>query len=370
MIACGILAFVAASIQPYGWRPSSLFHLDHTIADTHPLPTGTVVLDVPAYDGAGYYQLARSMPQIAQPSEWAALRQTTPGPYAYQRFLLPLVAFIVTLGNDTVLPWAFLSINILCVLLLATFLRKKYPEYWLPHLALCFSPAIVLGLHFSLAEPITVLCATIFLVRFANTKQLDLLTVLLLCTLVLAREVMVLFVGAVALWLVIQKRWRDLPWLLLPFGVFTSLHTLIYLISHQIPFLWSAEKHTLPFQAIFELITGKYGYNSYTLTSIPLALGFVLPGFLWTGSRIWQKDLRFEIVAAFCFFSLMTLMPDYIWGSITSIGRVITPIYPLCWLSHCRKPSRFSAYLLTTILIIGIYTALGLASVVHPYHVL
>jgi RsiW-degrading membrane proteinase PrsW (M82 family) len=64
----------------------------------------------------------------------------------------------------------------------------------------------------------------------------------------------------------------------------------------------------------------------------------------------------------------MLVMPDYIWGSITSIGRVITPIYPLFIFLLMERDTKWSRTLAVIILLIGIGAAIGLATSIHPYH--
>jgi hypothetical protein len=368
VIALAATVFVLASIHPYEWRPSALFHLDKTIADTHHLPLGTVILEVPAYDGAGYYQIARDIPSIFNPSAWPALRSVPPGAYAYQRFLLPLLAWNFGLGQEPLIPWAFLLINLTAIIGLAYFLQRQYPNRSYSIVALCLCPAAIVGLHFSLAEPLTLLLTTVFLVRFSKAEKIDIWNVALLCALVLTREVMVLFVGTLGLWLLYRQNWKSMVLLIIPVSTFVALHSFIYAITGDIPFLWSAAKNTLPFQAMLTLIGGGYGYNKYTATSIPLALGFVLPGLVWCLYLIWRKQLTFTVFGSLCFLGLMSLMPDHIWGSITSIGRVITPVYPLVWLMSCQKPGRPASLLLISMFAIGCIAAVGLISSIHPFH--
>jgi hypothetical protein len=369
IVAGAVAVFIAASMAPYQFAPSSLFHIDQTIAGKNALPAGTVILEVPAYDGAGYYQIARTLPSVFTPSQWPILKNTPPTPYAYQRFLLPLLAWIVVLGQEAAIPWAFLGINILAIVALAYFLHRRYPTQILSIVALCLCPAAIVGLHFSLAEPLTLLLTTLFVWRFNQTEKIDTANLVLLSGLVLAREVMILFIGVLGLWLLYRKNWRSLALLLVPAAVFLTLHTLIYLMSDSIPFLWSTAKNTLPFEAMLTLITGGYGYTKFTATSIPLAVFFVLPGLYWCLAEIKARRINFAVFGSLCFLGLMTLMPDHIWSSITSIGRVITPVYPLVWISTQNRPGLLARSLQVSMLIIGGIAAVGLAGSVHPYHV-
>jgi hypothetical protein len=63
----------------------------------------------------------------------------------------------------------------------------------------------------------------------------------------------------------------------------------------------------------------------------------------------------------------MLLMPKYIWGSITSIGRVITPVYPLTVLLLAHRDSPLTRMLAIGILVLGLVTGVGLALILHPF---
>jgi len=63
----------------------------------------------------------------------------------------------------------------------------------------------------------------------------------------------------------------------------------------------------------------------------------------------------------------MTMMAPDIWGSITSIGRVITPVYPLALVYSASRDTIVSRVIAAMILLIGIVTALGLALIAHPF---
>jgi hypothetical protein len=366
-LAIGIV--LTLTLMPYGMRPSVLFHLGAIQERSHPLPEGFVVLDVPSYDGAQYYGIARNMPLIARPSRWDQLQHLNPTSYAYQRFLLPKTAWILALGQTTWLPFSFLLINI-ASLIGAAYIFWRSTKSSLGTFALVFSPAAMVGLHFTLAEPLTILLITLFLTRFMrNREQLEWLDVVLLALLPLSREVNVLFCGLLWLYLLWRRKWTSAAWAMIPFLTFFLLHGWIYAVFNELPFLMSADKRTLPFEAMLTLIFGGYGINRLTLTSIPLALFVVIPGLLWTGWLIVKnRDRSFVAIGSFVFLLLMTTMPDHIWGSITSIGRVITPVDPLLLLTATRNKSRMSLWLTAMILVIGLGAGLSLASVIHPFH--
>jgi hypothetical protein len=155
--------------------------------------------------------------------------------------------------------------------------------------------------------------------------------------------------------------------------VFAAWHGIIGQIFGEVPFLMSTEKRTLPFAAMFELIAGMQGYTLLTTSSIPLALFVVLPALVWVGQDVlqsaWQtRTVSYLPLATLAFLLLMTTMPDHIWGSITSIGRVITPMYPLLLWTSAQRNTRMAQFLAAAILFLGLCAGFGLASIAHPFH--
>lgn len=345
------------TLKPYGGNPSALFHLDRSIAD---VPAQFIVLTVPGYDGMQYFRIAKTLPQfVTQPATIA---------YSYQRILLPVLAWLIAFGQTTFLPWSFLLINLAALVISCITALKYFPKQRVAAAAIALSPAGLIGLHFSLAEPLTLALLTAFLCRFLTTKKTRAFDVGLLSLLCLAREVNVLFVLLLTVWLLWQKQYRSALLMLIPLAVFFCLHLLIFQIFHEVPFLWSTGKNTLPFQEIVALLSGQHGYNLLTLSSIALIIGFVLPALVWAAKTSWQtRGQSFAPLAALAFLLLMCMMPDHIWGSITSIGRVITPVYPLVLLGGALHDNRLSRTIRWSTLALGCIAGFGLASIVHPF---
>src|SRR5579864_32512 len=111
-VAVVLAALVIATLRPYAWNPSAFFHLDKQTADLRGVPPGFVVLNVPGYDGEQYYEIARSMPLLFNHAKWEDLTTPTTIAYSYQRFLLPLAAFTLSLGHEAALPYTFLFIEL------------------------------------------------------------------------------------------------------------------------------------------------------------------------------------------------------------------------------------------------------------------
>lgn len=364
LVAAALCAIVAATLAPYGGNVSALFHADKTLLPTHP-PAGFVVLEEPAYDGMQYYQLARNMPDILRPARWETLRSSVPGSYAYQRFLLPLLAWVASLGQDAALPFAFLAIEC-AALLCGAYVMLRHTGSPLSAWALAFCPAAMIGLHFSLAEPLALLLTVAFLVRYDRIGYIDAPTAVLLVLLPVTREVYAFFVAFMIAWSVLRGRWRDAAVACACLAGFACLHALIYAIFEELPFFWSTAKRDLPFASPVRLFAGSY--DSHALSSIALFLGFVLPATLWIATDIVRRRrLDFLPTATLAFLLMMLAMPGFIWGSITSIGRVITPVYPLFILTAAARRNAVSQTLQYSLITLGLLATAGLILTIHAF---
>lgn len=367
VVAVAVLSIALLHIGPYGYNLTAVFHMDARTAMGNPMPKDFVILGLPSYDGAQYYQVARNIPRIVQPQRWNELTERNPGSYAYQRLLLPLAAFLVSMGNIALLPFAFVGINLMALVLTSVLLLRAgvQPLY---AIALPLSPAGMLGMHFTLAEPLTILLITFTLLRYLRRGTLGWAETGALCLAVLAREVNILFVLYMLGWSAMQRRWSDIVRLLLPAGVFLAWHAVLFGIFTNIPFFTSTGARQFPGSAVMDLIVGKSGYDAMSLSSLALIAGFLLPGIAFVLQDIAKKK-RIDVLSlgTLAFFGVMLLMPKYIWGSITSIGRVITPIYPLTVLLYANRDARAPRLLATAILLLGLTTGIGLALILHPY---
>lgn len=368
-VAAALAAVTVAYLAPYG-HPSALVHMDARFAETHPVPAGFIALEVPGYDGLHYYQIARSLPDVFTPAAWPALRADTQhGANAHQRLLLPLLAGTLSLGHDAWIPWITLALNLGALLGAAWLLLKSFSKAYLSAAALALGPAATVGLHFSLAEPLTILTITAALLRIRR-HGMDWGGALLLMAAVLAREVNILLVGGMGLWMLWKRDWRGVAWLLVPAAAWTGLQALLAAIFGEIPFFLSAAKHAFPFTALADLLLGGQGYSARTASSMLLGLGFVLPALVLAGKAAWSDKGETDMTTALlgAFLLVMTAMPDFIWGSVTSIGRVITPVYPLFALFACERPGTATRAVNAALLAFGLLTAVGLALSVHPFH--
>lgn len=364
VVLAGVLVL---ELKPYDFRLTAVFHMDARTATGNPMPKDFVILSIPSYDGAQYYQVARNIPRVVNPGRWDELLHRNPGSYAYQRFLLPLLAYVLSFGNAFLLPFTFVGINMLALLGVAFLLLKNgvKPLYAIA-LALC--PAAMLAMHFTLAEPLTMLLIAFTLLRYRKHGAFGPWEIAALSLAVLAREVNILFVLYLAGWSALKLRWKDVALLIIPAAVFAGFHAVLFGIFGNIPFFTSTGARQFPGSAAFDLIIGRSGYDAMSFSSLTLIALFVLPGIVFALHDIWKRrDVDVLSLGALAFFCLMLIMPKYIWGSITSIGRVITPVYPLTVLLLASRDSAITRTLAAGILFLGLVTGIGLALIVHPF---
>jgi hypothetical protein len=367
VVGAVLLGTLLLQIKPYDYRLSSVFHMDEIAGSGNPMPSGFVILSVPSYDGAQYYQIARNIPKVMNPARWHELRESGPLSYSYQRFLLPLLAFLLSLGNTALLPFVFVGINLLALLLAAWLIvRSGYKPVYV--IALSLSPAATLAMHFTLAEPLTILLLTFVVIRYLSQKKFGAWEIFALSLAVVTREVNILFVLYLLGWSVLRKQLGDMLKLMIPTAIFFAFHFLLFRIFGDIPFLTSTGARQLPGSAALDILLGNNGWNGKSLSTIALLLFFFIPCFSFIVSDVLRKR-RADVLSlgALAFFGLMLTMPDYIWGSITSIGRVITPIYPLTVLLLATRDSFLTRTLAGSIALLGTAVGIGLALVLHPF---
>lgn len=367
ILILAIAILLGLYLAPYSYNPSALFHMDERVAKDSPLPSPFIVLTVPAYDGAMYVRVAEYIPSLFRPEAWNTLRSYAPQAYSYQRFLLPLSAFLLALGRDSLLPWTFLIVNV-CSLMLAGFFAFRSTKMLVPAFAFALSPSATLGLHFSTAEPLNLLLLSLLLFRLDRRSSLTWFDALLLSLCVLSREVNIILSGAFLLWLLLNMRWRDAGLVLPSIAIFALWQAFLFAVFGSIPFFVNGSHATIPLIAPIQILFGHAGFTKYSLSSIALFLFFVIPSTVFVLRELLRDRQRIRLLPflLLVYLGVMWAMPLHIWGSITSIGRAITPVYPLAIVvfSVRKGVARFIPH---AILLIGYGAGLGIAMIHHPF---
>ena len=226
------------------------------------------VLEI-GYDGQFAYQIAKDPANAAPYLDVPA--------YRYQRILYPLLAHILSLGNDQVIPWVLIAINVISVVL-GTLATEKLLEThgfsrWYAMVYGGFA-GFLLSIRLDLTEPLAfalVQWGVLLLDRKKLWQSLPLFALAALC-----RELTLLFTAASFIFLFVNgQKWKSLIWgftAVVPFSLW-QLFLRIWLGS------WGIKSGGL-FSSPFEIIPyhGVWGYHdkgSYLFVFLTLMVVFM-----------------------------------------------------------------------------------------------
>jgi len=188
------------------------------------LPPDAYVYPQDGYDGQLFFYLAQDPLLTGK----VASRDQEYSPhigyvtYRYQRILLPVLGWLTSWGHPRVLEWTMPLINLIAVLgagfLLARWLAARGRSPWLS-LVYMASIGVVVGVVNDLADPLAASLFVAGVVWWLDRRTALAVAALTAC--LLARELYLVPVAAIALLELIRERRRALPWLI-PLGVFAA----------------------------------------------------------------------------------------------------------------------------------------------------
>jgi hypothetical protein len=131
--------------------------------------------------------------------------------YRYQRILYPFLAWLLSFGGqETLLPWVMLLLNILVIAvsigLLAGILSGKGVPPWQAMVYL-FSAGLLISLRADLNEPLAILWALVGMILCYRKKWF--LAGVSFALGILAKEIAITFALGAAVWLFFERRFRD-----------------------------------------------------------------------------------------------------------------------------------------------------------------
>lgn len=177
-------------------------------------PSGTE-----GYDGQFVYYLARDL----NPQTVAAYLDVPA--YRYQRILLPLIARILSLGNETFLPWVLAILGIVCQSLGTWAVARLLADWGInPWYAMVYGlyAGFVLAVRLDLPEPLAY--GLIAAGLLARQRGHSAWSWVLFGLALFAREVTLTFIIAQLVADLVQRRWREVLGMslgaLLPFAIF------------------------------------------------------------------------------------------------------------------------------------------------------
>jgi hypothetical protein len=239
------------------------------------------------YDGQFSYFIARdptnAAPLINAMGDVAA--------YRYQRILHPILARLLALGQDSLIPWVMVAINLVALAIgTAAMEQLLIAERASPWYALVYGlfGGVFFAIRVDTAEPLAY--GLVLLAILAGQRNRLVWQAILLALAVLAKETTIFFVAGYLAYYALERRWRDLVRLaligLVPFAAW-ELFLLRWLGQTGIgsggalatPF------EIIPFNGIWRL--REFGTSVFVLFGLIPILTALLPTLwaLWRGVR-------------------------------------------------------------------------------------
>jgi len=363
-----LLALIAVGVWQYGGNVSTLMHIDTVFGETHKVPEGIVLYKDGGYDGMLYYQVARDLPAL-----FLGEKTSLDSPYRFQRILFPLLGFALALGNEQYFPFTFLLLNLLASLGSLVFflcMRKKIDIHTLT--VIC-NPAILVGILFSLTEPVSFFFMMLFFLLWQRSSRTITVAGITALTLSLfARETTIFLIGMLLLWSLWYKQWRSILLLCIPVVLLIFWQYFLELQFGTIGFQADSNLVDLPFVGPWHALLWAWQHTGltrfYRLSSVAL-LSFLLPLTFLLGKEWIQKRQRitfFPFVLSGLAAAMLS-MDAHIWGVITSVGRVVTPIYPVYALFAAERDTKTLRVLSWILVLTSVIAAIGIALQVHPF---
>jgi hypothetical protein len=368
MTGVALAALTLFGTRQYGFNPSALLHMDVVFGETHDVAPGVVLYKDGGYDGMLYYEVARDLPKLLS-GEPVSLDS----PYRFQRVLLPLLVYGLSFGNVAWFPAVTLFLNFAAILGTFAVALRMAGRPSVHAFAVVFNPAMLVGLLYSLTEPLSAFFMMIFLARWQSRgRTVDWACVAALLLSLLARETTVFLIGLLGLWHVWKRDWKSVVLLGLTIALFAGWQYALVLRLGSLPFRTGGNIIVWPFLGPLSVVRWAFEDTgmklAYRLSSLPL-LAFVLA----TGAAValdWKKKGTAQDVLGFTLAGLcavMLSMDPHMWGALTSIGRVVTPFYPAYFLFASSRDTRFLRLLSWCLILFSAVAAVGIAYVRHPY---
>lgn len=367
--AVALILFVFLAVRSYDGNVSALLHMDVNFAERMHAPSGIVLYEDGGYDGMAYYQVARDIPLLLSGGT-----STFDSPYRFQRITLPLLVYAITLGNETAFPFAFLLINIAAAitsLILVLLLTRSVNIH---AVTIVFNPAILVGILFSLTEPVSIAFILFFFWLWKRRGRLDAWPIAALTLSLFARETTIFIIALLLLWFLWRRERRNAALMLIPISLLFLWQYFLLLRFGSVGFQANTNIVDPPFLGIVTVIRWAFEHEGiaqmYRLSSIAL-LVFFLPLCVVFGKE-WMRRTRSIDRSTFLLSGLvitMLSMDAHMWGVITSIGRVVAPIYPVYALYAAEHDSRFLRLLSMSLIAISIIAAVGIALQTHPFRI-
>jgi hypothetical protein len=322
-----VLVLALAALLQGVHDPIYFAHLGSSISPKLGITTGAT--DPIGYDGQFYYYMAR-LPGHLNGFDAPGLR--------YGRMLYPLLAGLLSVGQDALIPWALLAINVLAVagttVLLASMLARRGQAVLVSVVAVVYCGQLLPELR-DLADPLAV-----FLMVAALWAALDRRWVLAaaFCALgTLTRETNLVVTVALLAPLLLARDWRRAAWFaaiaLLPFAAWRGFLA-----------LWIHDAGLAEaIHAVFTPPTLFLALEIAVFSVLPVGIALVVSG----GSLVRRLDSLSISLCVAGFATLFILQPPDHWSDPWGVFRVAAPVLVLLPLLLNRRALQWAALGLT-----------------------
>ena len=366
--ALGVLVLALVRIAPYEYNWSALadigVHMDDFRA--HPVPPGTVLLHGKAgYDGYYYFRLALD-PFFQRPGQRNVRAQ---------RYLYPLAAYVLALGNPQWIASTLFAANLLAAVLGAWVVARMCVErgvsgWW----SLCYSLSVgnLLAIAYDLTSPMC-LALAVAAISLQCRRRIG-WAALVYALALMTRESAVLVVGSAVLYEWLGRRWRTgavLALSVVPLAVWQVVLTPI--IGHT-PWLASTHKTGVPLLGVYltlRQVSWGGGVVALVRTGAPLVLFVLVMGATVVAARRLTRGISLFALGVCAQGLLAVLMGLAQWDSFLGATRILAGVFPMMVLLHAERPERASRWVLVAIACLSV-TPLVRAlwvSPVWPYEV-
>ena len=279
------------------------------------------------YDGQFAYFIARDGADAVPYIDGASLR--------YQRIIYPLTARVLSLGQENLVPWTLLLVNIVAFSVSVgalSYLLKEMGVSGYYALIYMFWIGNLFAIRFDLNEPLCFMFAIFAIIAYRREHYRWTIFLLILST--LTKELGLVIAGGLSFHAFFQRKWG---WSILLFGAPLSAFLLWWLVMKAwlgtLPTIYpSAKLHLIPFQGMFSILTDQPELSSgeagiqfgFTVVWVGIpALVLVLLA-LWT---IWKRrslSMTNALILSCCGFVIT--MPDVSWQDQVAVYRVALPL--------------------------------------------
>ncbi len=305
-------------------------------------PNFIIMKDISGYDGQAYYYAA-SDPFIKTNFHRIDLKK-------YQRFLYPFLAHMLAFGNNALLPWTLLIVNIISILagtlFLSKILKRHNVSIWY---ALIYSLGVgnIVAFQYNLTSPLCI-CLILGGIYFYEAKKIGSTTFFFSLAL-LTRETAGLIIMVFLLYEFFGKRHKNSFVIALSFIPFIVLQFFLYQKLGEIPLLGASGHLVLPFAGIIQKISslnlsgGGIKHVLRTISVIPYFCFVMLVLAVSIAKLLRSKNIYVWNLFIQAFISIFLYFP--IWEEFAAITRTTSAIFPFMILCYAKDRDKFSKYL-------------------------